>query len=356
MDILIEGEICKDCGENGTVDATQIRAALKEVENAIDKTVRFVIDSPGGSVWEGVAIYNEIRDFCRNHADFSVSTYIKGMAASMASVIALAPSAVLPRAVVSCEDNSVFMIHKAWGLCVGNADEMQKEGALLSKIDNLIVNAYAKKSHFAQEKLLKMMSEETWFFGEEILTAGFADEIVSTQNDFERDELMSEAFARFGACNAKIRKMEEKAQSVDFDAVALALQENESFSKNNKTEELQMNLEQFKAQNPELYKEICDEARKEGAANERKRSARFLAMAEKSGSADARAFALKCISDGANPSDEVIVDAFMDFNVSAKMRDALAKDEKVADVSVPKNELDDNGDYFDKLDRALLGI
>ena len=359
MEIRIDKEIGEDYwGDDTTVTAEKVRDALSEAEKSGGRSLRIVVDSPGGSVWEGIAIYNIIRDFCRNHADWEIGTYIQGMAASMASVIALAPSAVVPSARVVCEDNSVYMIHKAWGGVAGNSDDMKREADLLSRIDSLLVSAYVRKTGKDEKKILSMMKDETWLFGSEIVDAGFADEICGSENpEGGAGDALGMAAARWSACQAKVRAMETKAGARDLGAVASALFGNANVpAENSNSEDSVMTIEELKAQNPELYAQIVDSARREGADRERARASRLLAMAEKAGGGKAREFALKCISGNEEPSDEAIVDAFMDFGAASRIMGAVRADGSVPDVNPPKNDADgDNGAYLDRLDSALFG-
>lgn len=359
MDILIDREIGEDFWDDGScVSSSDVYRQLSEAEKSGGRALRVVVDSPGGSVWEGVSIYNVIREFCRTHADWSVETYIRGMAASMASVVALAASAVNPNAQVVCEDNSAFMIHKAWGLCVGNADEMRRQSDLLSRIDSLLVSAYSRKSARAEAEIREMMAAETWLFGAEIVAAGFADEVVPSGASVDGAELRGVASARWSACRAKVQAMAARSPGRSLDAVALALGAGggDGDFANKDMEVSAMTLEEFKAQNPALFGEISDSARKEGAEAERGRAARLLAMAEKAGGGAARAYALKCISDGGDPSDAAVVDAFMDFGAAARVLGAQSADSAVPDVVPPRRDgCGDDGAYFDRLNAAMFG-
>lgn len=358
MEIRIDREIGEDFwGDGDTITAAKVRDALSEAEKSGGRELRLVIDSPGGSVFEGISIYNAIRDFCRAHADWKIETYIQGMAASMASVIALAPSAVLPSSRVVCEDNSAYMIHKAWGGAVGNADEVGRVADLLGRIDALLVSAYARKTEGDEKKILSMMAEETWLFGREIVDAGFADEVVGSGGAAGADESRGMAAARWSACRAKVRAMEAKADGRDLGAAAKALFGGATASaKNTDSEDSAMTVEELKAQSPELYAQVVNSALKEGADRERARASRLLAMAEKAGGGRAREFALKCIEGNDEPSDAAIVDAFMDFGAAARISGAMEADAAVPDVNPPKNDADGgNGAYLDRLNSALFG-
>lgn len=187
-------------GEQG-VTADAIKKALENTKE--NDEVRFVIDSPGGDCFEGIAVYNVIRDFARNHKA-PVNTYIRGSACSAASWIALAASSVNTQNRVIVEDNSVFMIHNCWGLVIGDHREMEKQAELSKRVDDVMRTMLVKKGNKTTDEIKDMMDSETWLFGKEIFENGFADEVIS-DNKKEKDEteenlLVDLAQKRFDDC------------------------------------------------------------------------------------------------------------------------------------------------------------
>ena len=138
-----------------------------QLEKADGQDVVFEIASPGGSVFEGVEIFNAIRNY-----EGGTEARILGMAASMASYIPLATDKVL------AEDNATFMIHNAWGIAIGDSEAMKAEAEILASINELIAREYVKKTGKKEKEILQMMSDETWMFGKEIKDEGFIDEII----------------------------------------------------------------------------------------------------------------------------------------------------------------------------------
>lgn len=135
--------------------------------NSIDADLLNVhINSPGGSVFEGLAIYNALR----SHKAL-VSVHIDGLAASIASIIAMAGDEV------TIADNAMLMIHKPAVLMFGQAPDLRKEADLLDKIESQLVSTYAKRSSATPEQISAWMQEEKWFTGAEAVDAGFADKI-----------------------------------------------------------------------------------------------------------------------------------------------------------------------------------
>ena len=124
------------------------------------------INSPGGSVIEGTAIYNALR---RHEGGLTV--HIDAMAASMASVIAMAGSPVF------MADNALLMIHNPWTVSMGESKDLRKEADLLDKLKVNLRNAYVRKTGMDAEEIAQMMDEETWLDAVEAVALGFADAI-----------------------------------------------------------------------------------------------------------------------------------------------------------------------------------
>ena len=124
------------------------------------------INCVGGDVFEGMAIYNVLKKRTAR-----TTVYIEGIAASMGSVIALAGDEVV------MAENSLFMIHNAWGGAMGEATEIRKTAALLDKISGEIADIYTKKTNLPYNRVKEMMDEETWLSADEAFNLGFIDSI-----------------------------------------------------------------------------------------------------------------------------------------------------------------------------------
>lgn len=124
------------------------------------------INSPGGSVVEGTAIYNALR----RHKG-GVTVHIDALAASMASVIAMSGSPVY------IADNALLMIHNPWTVSMGESKDLRKEADLLDKLKSTLVNAYTRKTGMDQAQVAEMMDAETWLDAVEAVALGFADAI-----------------------------------------------------------------------------------------------------------------------------------------------------------------------------------
>lgn len=139
--------------------------ALGEIE-----TLNVYINSPGGDVFAGHAIYNILR---RHPAQIIV--YVDGLAASAASIIAMAGDLVVMPA------NSMMMVHNAWTIAIGDAAEMRKVADTLDQIQKTLVAVYREKSGLEDDQIIEMLAAETWMTAEEAVDLGFADEVEESQ-------------------------------------------------------------------------------------------------------------------------------------------------------------------------------
>lgn len=167
VEILIYDQIGKDWFSGDGIAAKDFAEALKEIPK--DRQIVVGINSPGGNVWDGLAIYHQLRA----RGD-KVTTRIDGIAASIASVIALAGY------LVQMPKNALMMIHRAWGMAIGNAADMLKLADDLAKHDGVIAGIYSDKNGKSDAENLQAMEAETWFNGEEASAFGLVDEVTDT--------------------------------------------------------------------------------------------------------------------------------------------------------------------------------
>ena len=133
-------------------------------------TLNVYINSPGGDVFAGQAIFSILK---RHKA--SVNVFIDGLAASIASVIAMAgDTIVIPR-------NAMMMVHNPWTVAVGNAAELRESADRLDKVGESVIEAYLSKATLDKKKLVELLDAETWLSAEDCLEYGFADEIEETK-------------------------------------------------------------------------------------------------------------------------------------------------------------------------------
>lgn len=362
FELLIDKVIGEDewrawFGEETEITSDDVRKALAAFPSG-ETEMRITIDSPGGDVFEGITIFNIIRDFARNNPDVKITTYVQGMAASMASVIALAAWSVNPRNDVIVEDNSIFMIHNAWGIVMGDENDMREGAEWFSKVDDMLRAVYVRRSGKSDDEIKTMMDAETWLWGDEIVEASFADAIIDMpKNDdgiegvaLTKNERLVSAKAAFTKSQELMRsvsaKRKENGGGKSFKAAAMALGfEGGSPSKNGAVDSadnkkgdgsMKITVDELKKDNPEIYAQIAQDGEKAGVAKEQGRVSRLLALGEKSGAKD---FALECIKNGSDPSDEKVIDAFMDKGAAARHMAACAEDERnIPDVNPPKED------------------
>lgn len=142
------------------------------------KTIHLRINSPGGAVFDGTAIYNALQQH-----EAKIITHIDGLAASISSVVALAGDEV------RMGENAFFMVHEPWSLVIGMADDMRKEADLLDKVGGTIANVYQGKTGKSLQEILDYMAAETWFTAQEALEAGFIDKIEKDRDEKAQSSL-----------------------------------------------------------------------------------------------------------------------------------------------------------------------
>ncbi len=148
---------------------------VRDLQSINATVINLHINSPGGDVFDGIAIYNAIKSH-----PAAVTVYIDGVAASAASFIAQAGDSV------RIARNAQMMIHEAMGLCMGTAAEMIEMAALLDKSSDNIADIYAQKAGGTVKQWRKQMQAgDTWYVGAEAVTAGLADEV------YEPDEALT---------------------------------------------------------------------------------------------------------------------------------------------------------------------
>ena len=148
---------------------------FKDELNAGSGNITVWINSPGGDVFAAAQIYNMLRDY-----KGSVTVKIDGIAASAASVIAMAGNTVCVSPV------AMMMIHNPATMAMGEAKDMQKAIAMLNEVKESILNAYESKTRLTRARLSHMMDDETWFNAKKAVELGFADKILFDSDEDEK--------------------------------------------------------------------------------------------------------------------------------------------------------------------------
>jgi ATP-dependent Clp endopeptidase proteolytic subunit ClpP len=153
---------------NEGVTAKQVRSLLKQSPNA--KTIKMRVNSAGGDVIDGFAIYNLLAEHpARVEAD------VDSLAASMASVIIMAADEIRMSA------SAMVMIHNPWGATWGESDDLRSYADLLDKMRDQIADAYVARTGQTRDEIIKMMDSETWLTATEAKAKGFADKVKKSK-------------------------------------------------------------------------------------------------------------------------------------------------------------------------------
>jgi ATP-dependent protease ClpP protease subunit len=225
----------------------------EQLNEANGEDVKIEISSPGGFVFPGLTMFNLIKNYPGH-----TSTHLMGLAASMASYVAMAGDTR------TSEKTGVFMLHEVSIGAKGNANDMFNAGKLAKGLTNLLAKTYAERSGIPLKEIKEMMAAETWLFGDEIKKAGFVHEITNTDQYEECITLMAknnhENINKAVALLEVENNIEEQPQNsfkneiVNKPAITGA-------GKNKM--EVVMTLEQLKAEHPDLYNKVY----KAGAAD-----------------------------------------------------------------------------------------
>lgn len=164
-EILIYGRIGEDpFDEDGGVTTKAVKRAL-DAADGDSVTVR--VNSYGGDAFEGIGIYNVLRDSGK-----TVTVKVDGVALSAASIVAMAGGDI------RMASNALMMIHDPWTMAAGGADDLREAAAMLDKTAEAIADTYVAASGKAADEVRAMMAAETWLSATEAVEAGFASTIV----------------------------------------------------------------------------------------------------------------------------------------------------------------------------------
>ena len=158
------------------------------------------LNSPGGDCIAASQIYTMLMDYPGD-----VTVKIDGLAASAASVVAMAGSKVL------MSPTAMLMIHNPMTVAYGNHEDFEKALDMLSEVKESIINAYEIKTSLPRTKLSHLMDDETWMNAKKAIELGFADGILTSKRDGEdEEELESYAFSSMGQVRNLVNRIEKK--------------------------------------------------------------------------------------------------------------------------------------------------
>ena len=172
----VEIDVYDDIGiDFWTGDGVTAKAIRDSLKGSKPKTIKLSINSSGGDAFEGVAIYNVLRQY--GEKGTHIVGEVTGLAASAASIVLAAADEV------SIPANAAIMVHEAWTSMRGSAGDLEKRAGLLRQINDTAADTYVRSAMRrgvakSRDDMLALMAEETWMFGDEAVTHGFADNVT----------------------------------------------------------------------------------------------------------------------------------------------------------------------------------
>ena len=199
--LLLDGEISDETWWGDEVTPQMFRSELNAAEGDID----LWINSPGGDCYAAAQIYNMLMEYKGN-----VNVKIDGIAASAASVVAMAGSTV------EISPLGLLMLHNPMTVSIGDTHEMERTITFLSEIKESIINAYELKTGLSRAKISRLMDAETWMNAKKAVELGFADSVLYEN----REHLTGEAadgliFSRAAVTNSLLSKFGQGTHNVD---------------------------------------------------------------------------------------------------------------------------------------------
>jgi ATP-dependent Clp protease protease subunit len=208
VNINIYGDITSWPMQEGDTSAANLSRQLEQLGDV--SRINVFINSYGGEVAEGVAIYNALK---RHKA--KVVTYCDGFAASIASVIFMAGDERI------MNEASALMIHNAWTFADGNADQLRKLADDLDKITQLSVTAYKANSNLSEDEIKALMDAETWILPAEALEYGFATSVEKIESKRASQNARASLIAFVQAMRQKCDEEENDAGAIPAHAGAI---------------------------------------------------------------------------------------------------------------------------------------
>jgi len=311
-----------------------------QLKKANGEDVEILFSSGGGFISDGLAIFNHIHDY-----QGKTTAIIIGMAASMASYIPLAADKVIAKS------NAVYMIHDALMGIYGNQKELEKGAAILGGFSNLLADIYVKKTGKTLDEIRDLMRDETYFFGSEMLEAGFVDEIEDIEvGDKSKDDIVLDAMLKAEMITDKMKVKPENYNKIAAILKPAAKEQSPgtespakraSAESKNPKEEKVMDLTQFLAENPEAKKEhdtLVIAAEKKGADSVQARVDRVSPFLN----GPYKEQAAKVLSGEASAEMFEMAASMMDAGVEAKKADD-ADGEQEKDTPAGKQEKSTDG-------------
>lgn len=258
--------------------AQGVNEALNEANG---EDIELEISSPGGSVYESLAIYSHLLNY-----KGKINAKVVGLVASAATYF------ILPADEIEVEDNSIFMIHDLSAFAMGSYRDFEKIAENMKRLTNIYVSAYSEKTGKSKANLKQLMQDETFLYGQEIVDAGFANRLVKAGDGAEnKDEALTFAQAKLVEVKSMLAKKAYEENELDKIAACLdSLPANKKQfntplnfgGDKNKKESVKMDEKELREKNPEILNSIEAEAKKQAIEAERKRVKELEAWTEAS--------------------------------------------------------------------------
>lgn len=171
-------------GDGSMISAKQFSDELKKLDETVNEIV-VRINSPGGDVFDGIAIYNRLKQH-----KAKVTVYIDGLAASIASIIALAGDEIF------IGEGALFMVHLPWTFAMGNRMELDNTVNRLMDVEEQMIGIYSKKSGLSRAEVKALLEAETWMGADEAIEKGFVDSKVAESMPIAASAIDSRWIAR----------------------------------------------------------------------------------------------------------------------------------------------------------------
>lgn len=244
--LTIYGDITSYPWSESDVTADDLSKQLNAIGNVDQIDVR--INSYGGEVKEGLAIYNALK---RHKA--KVRTICDGFACSIASVIFMAGDERV------MNESSLLMIHNAWTFAEGNAEELRKQADDLEKITQASIEAYKAHSSLSEDEIKALMDAETWILPEEAVEYGFATGIVKAEKQAASQNAFMKLFEIIKAYQAEEPEDEEPEVAPEDDEITEEPEVEEPETEEPETEEPETEEEPESAEEPETEEPDAEE-------------------------------------------------------------------------------------------------
>jgi ATP-dependent Clp endopeptidase proteolytic subunit ClpP len=235
------------------MDKLELNDEISWWNSSLEKTKQFLkessgdievfLNSPGGEVYEGVSIYNELISYDKGKVHITIGA----LCASIATYIAMAGD------IIKAYDNSTFMIHNVWTVSIGDHRELRNTADIIEGLTSLITNKYAEKTGKTREEIAALMDKESYFFGQEIKDNGFVDEIISTKKEKDKSQNLALAKERF---KNMTKILKEKAKELEIEKAKALLKTADNTTNEKESEEAKAKLQVAKMKLNLIEKEM----------------------------------------------------------------------------------------------------